>query len=470
MTPRLLGLAALLSVLSSTVRAQDRPEEFVTHLRIQVGSPAPYYRVSVPLSAYLASAHGDLRDLRIWNGEGQPMPFARLRAQGGTEEVLHHERLPAFPLHGLSSEGIAVGPTLRVLVQQSADGTLVSVTRQTDGSGAPNPSAERCPGYVLDASRLQDGRAARALVLDWEGGTDFIGLDLESSEDLREWHPVVSGIQLARLDFGGARIENRRIELAGFRGRYLRLLWDDASAAPRLTGAEVESWSTRELSAPLLESTPLPSVPPIPGMEAGEYRFELPQPLPIERITLELPPGNQVLPVEILAPAADRRAWRSLGREVVYRIHSGGQEWSRSVIPLSGRPIREFVLKVDARLDPLTAGPRLTYAIQPEQVLFLARGEGPFTLSVGNADAGSTRLDPRTLVPGYGSPGSPEIVVGIVQEDAVAPVGATRTRALTPPPDWKKIVLWAVLLAGVLGLAWMAWSLLGQMKKDDGGG
>lgn len=86
------------------------------------------------------------------------------------------------------------------------------------------------------------------------------------------------------------------------------------------------------------------------------------------------------------------------------------------------------------------------------EVVFLAKGDGPFLLAYGNASA-----QPSTTVLGSLLDG---IVVSPARADRAHPLGGAER--LQPPPrtvPWKLAVLWVVLGGGVMLLAWMAYRL-----------
>lgn len=469
--PFLVALAALASL---TAAAQDKPGDFAVRLPIVTTTASPYYRATVPLQAYLSSARGDLRDMRVFNAAGQPAPYALLAASGSAEERTQRQTLRWFPLRAPTVAGAnAAGDdsALKVVVTQAGNGTLVEVDSRRATSAARAGSAETAVrGYVLDASQVADRQSTRALEIDWDkAGGDFQLIDVESSDDLRHWAPLATGVQLARLDFNGSRIENRRVELPGFRDRYLRLIWRQPAQAPVLTGAELEQSQSRFHGAPLAWSAPIAADAAEAGLKPGEYHFHFDRPLPLARLRIELPAGNQLLPVEILAPGRDRRFWRRLADGVAYRITSKGREWSNTEILLSGSPLQALVLRVDPRTNP-TQPPSIAYALQPAQVVFLASGEAPYSLAVGNAEARDAALAAETLIPGFGHAGSPEIAdarIDVAGTPAAAPAATTPVAAQTGY-GWKKIALWSVLVLGVAGMAAMAWQLLRQMKQTGG--
>ncbi|HSD38831.1 MAG TPA: DUF3999 family protein [Rhodocyclaceae bacterium] len=106
MTLHKLLLSAALS-LPLLANAQNKPEDFTSSIAITTASVAPYYRLTIPLAAYLNAAHPDLRDLRVFNAAGQAVPFARLTSTGNNEESTRHEALHWFPLYASPSRQAA---------------------------------------------------------------------------------------------------------------------------------------------------------------------------------------------------------------------------------------------------------------------------------------------------------------------------------------------------------------------------
>ena len=456
------------------VLAQEQPDQFSTRLPIITEAAMPYYRLNLPIQAYQSSVHGDLRDLRVFNATGQSVPYALLAATGSTEESIQRQKLVWYPLYAPSSAqqiNTADDSELKIVVKQAGDGTLVEINNKHANSAKPGTKAGATPlrGYVLDASTIKERQTVKALELDWEkSGGDFQLLDLETSDDLQHWHNLAANVQLARLDYNGAKIENRRIDLRGFSDRYLRLVWREPVTAPKLTSAELVMSSSHYQNAPLAWSSSIAGTSDS-DLKPGEYRFRLAQPLPLARLRVDLPPGNQLLPLEVLTPGRDRRHWHTLTNSVAYRINSKGHEWSNTEIILSGYPLQEFVLRIDPRLNPLTQNPQLAYALQPAQIIFLASGTAPYTLAVGHKEAKAVALPATTLIPGFGKPSSPDISDASIAINTMQVVSTGSAQAVTSTQDmqynWKKIALWSVLILGVIGMAGMAWQLVRQMKQ-----
>jgi hypothetical protein len=116
-------------------------------------------------------------------------------------------------------------------------------------------------------------------------------------------------------------------------------------------------------------------------------------------------------------------------------------------------------LEVDERGGGLGAtAPSLSFAVRATQLVFLAKGAGPYTLAIGNSTVKAANLPLTTLIPNYGP--TTQATLGSAQLAATPIIAATPSTLAEPGPDWKRIGLWAVLLLGVVFLGWMALSLL----------
>lgn len=443
----------------------ESPPTFAWHAPLAVAASAPYQRFTLPQEAYLHAAQFDLRDLRVFNADGVPVPIARTQQAGASEKTTVRTALRWFPLTSTAPATTdANHGALSVRVRIGTDGTLVEVKSNAKQAG----SREIRRGYVLDASHLEKRANAQALTLDWLGVSGFQLLDVAASDNLQDWRSVRSGVQLARLDYNGQRIENRSIELAGLPGRYLRLLWRDPAAVPELISAQIEETTAFWRSPPTEWFEPLAPGKGTLTLQAGEFHYRLPKKLPVTRIRLLLPPGNVLLPLEMLQPDRERRHWHPLTRAVAYRINDDGREWLHDEIALPGWPLGEFILRFDTRSHQ-TDAPQVQVGIEPEQLVFLAEGRPPYTLALGNAKAVNVALPLTTLVPELGSSNTPKIGEAKVLPASLPAAIASQPGTLRQTPveiDWKKAALWGVLLAGVLAMGAMAWKLVRQMQSD----
>ena len=97
----------------------------------------------------------------------------------------------------------------------------------------------------------------------------------------------------------------------------------------------------------------------------------------------------------------------------------------------------------------------------PQQIVFAARGGGPFVVAYGSATTESSALPIRTLVPAYDTPEAPAIGAVTLQAGNIQALGGAAR--LSKPVDSKRLLLWSTLVLGVVMLGWMAWRLSRQL-------
>lgn len=441
----------------------ERLQDFRTRAPVTLQGDGPYYQLTLPLAAQLGSHFLDLRDLRVFNGDGEPVPFSVIRASTHAEAAERRTPLNWFPLYAPDTPDSVPD----IVVVRRPDGTVVSVTGgdAKDPGTAPGKTlgTPRLRGYLLDLSQARN--TPRRLELDWDTAvTGFQQLSVDASDDLQTWRPWQRSAQLARLEYGGQRLERREIELPGGHADYVRLTWNTPQQAPPLTSAVLTSSASSDPPAPLLWSEA--TAPTRAG--AGEYQWEFPQPLAIERIRIAVPEVNVLTPAEVSGRARTEAIapWQVLTTTVLYRLQIDGKELQQLEVTLPGVPVKTLKLKTDPRTGGLGANPpTLAWSLTSHQLLFLARGSPPFVVAEGNDQAGAAGLVPATLIPGYGTSAAPPVSAAALDDIALE---ATAPQSAPEPAsggaDWKTLVLWAVLLTGVAAIAAIAMQLLRQTR------
>jgi hypothetical protein len=441
-----LGLAA--SLLAPLASAQDVPEDFRTQAPLTLSGEGPWYRLELPMALHLAAQFADLRDARVFNAEGQAQAYALTLGRASQRENIQQTAVKWFPLRGpkdapLNASGIRV--------QRSSAGTLVEVTAPADGA----PAEEQLRGWLLDASGID--APLEKLVLNWSGAAEgFQRFSIEASDDLQHWQSWGEG-QIARLSFADEQLEQRSISLPGARAHYLRLLWLAPQQAPALTAAELFSSANDSLPAPMAWSAAMaPS-----SVKAGEYRWDLPLALPLERIKISLPQANTLAPVQLYGRRDGKVQWQLLSRSLLYRLPQAGKEALQEHIELYGAPVQQLKLLVDQRGGGLgSEAPQLHIGLRATELVFLARGTPPYTLALGNTGAKARNLPLSTLIPGYEPARLRTLGVATVAAAVSAAPVVVAGQAPVNGPDWQRIGLWTVLLLGVGVLVLMALSLL----------
>ena len=445
---RRVVLAGAVLLVASTAVAEQL-SDYRTQVPLTLSGEGPWYRLEVPMALRLAAHFGDLRDVRVFNAEGEAQAYALTAGAAEQSETRTATAVKWFPLYS-DVDAPAGAPAIRV--ERTTSGTIVEVGPEAVTRTDQHDQVLR--GWLLDASAVD--APLNTLSLDWQSGKDgFQRFSIEASDDLQNWSRWDDG-QVARLAFADERIEQRDISLPGQRARYLRLLWLAPQQAPQLTAAELSSTTHSRVPAPLSWSDALPSVA---GKE-GEYSVDLPVPLPLELLRVELSQANTLAPVSVSTRRDAKDSWQPLARGLLYRLPENGKEVIHDELQLPGQWVQHLRLQVDPRGGGLgKAAPIVRIGVRATQLVFLARGDAPYVLALGNANGKANSLPLATLIPGYDDQRLAKLGLAKAGE-AVASATPSATAAPAASVDWQRYGLWGVLLVGVALLIGMALSLL----------
>jgi hypothetical protein len=451
----------LLLALATAAAAQEKPLEYPYAAPIALDPGASHYRFTVPAAVYRGASRRDLGDLRVFNGSAEPVPyaFAQRELQPPAPPL---RAVNLFPLYGDREKGMgATG----VRVQRTQQGTVVNVS-VTD---AVPPTRRRLLGYLLDASELDAPQ--EALVLAWQARAGFSGhARVEGSEDLKSWKSLVASAPILFLEHAGARLERNRVELSGARAKYLRVAFEGVAPDFQLNEVRVELRAQK--AEPPREWVSLHATP---GKLPGELLIDTQGHFPVDRLKLVLPQANTVAQIQLSTRERAEEPWRHAGSATAYRLARNGGELTNPEVRVAVNPDRYWRILVDQKGGGFGAGEvTLELGWLPHEVLFAARGAGPFTLAYGSKLA---------------KPGAAPLAAVLPQDEKLA-AGTARVGDATgsaPPSaslfgdpvrfitglsenrELKKWTLWVVLLAGVLLLGWMAHRLLRDMGKAPSG-
>ena len=480
----ILGLA--------TLAAMSTPKDFAYRMRVTAPSDAAAYRAALPLDVYQKIVHPDLADLRVFNSNGEQVPFAIEKPTAGTV-VGADKPLPIFPL---KDDSDATLDAIRVTIESGRSAVNFQSAGQTLAS-------DRVARYLIDGRALDT--PVSSLILAWPNdAADFAGrVKVEASDSLSDWRVVAGAAPIANLHSTADRLVEQRIEFSATKAKFWRLSWVGQAAPFVLTsiGGGPAERSVEVLHASLTvaakptkggpsqseasqsgashsgasQSVPSQSEPPNAGssVEAqplskagsskatpGEFEYDTGATVPIDRLNLELPDINSVVYVELLSRARPQDAWNSVGRRGFYRLKSAGEELRNGPVPVNLTTDRYWLVRTDPRQGGLgSAAPKLSVEWVPHQVVFVARGAGPFQVAYGSFAAESAAVSlsmlPKNLTIAPASLSDPE-----------ASGDQSLLQAPADPFPWKTPLLWVMLIAGAGFLGWMALKLSKDVSRQ----
>ncbi len=474
--PLVLATAAL-SLCAGVAQAADAnsPAAYAIRIPVALAADAPLQRVALPAEVLVRLQNPGYADVRLFNGAGQPVPMA-LAGVAAAPAPEASVVLPAYPILGSATMATTAGSAplegLSLRIEERQGQRVVQIdTPGTAGAQA----AQVVRGALLDARGLQQPVARMALDADLPAGQP-VTFQVQASQDLKTWRPLAETVlyraDAATTPAAPGRLGAEQIDLhrANLQGHYLRVTWGDAAVTLRgATLVTTHSAVARERVSARL------AVPP--QAQPRELVLALPFATPVAALAITPPGSNVLIPVRVLGRNHREQPWSSLASAVVYKMATGGKEQASGPIELGGASVREFKIEADSKTPGFAAAPEVALQFEPVQLVFLASGQGPFTLAAGltgATGAASAFLPLASLVPGYQPQQEnslPLAQVDVARADITGgpPAGGALVpaAAVSSGVSLRSAVLGGVLVAGVAALALMAWLLLRQTKQAD---
>jgi hypothetical protein len=453
-------------MLAASVRADDVAphDNYRYRAPIIVSAAGAFVQLPLPASAYGRTVQTALRDLLVVDAKNERVPFALLAPRAAEVRSTEQQRdAMLYPLPPTAAPDGRWASPIEIVVQ----GDNITVKRLGGAtSGATSGSVNLLPGgWLVDTGEKKpDQPAAQSLRLTWSGPQEFsAAYRFESSDDLRSWRAGGAG-QLLAFSAASGVLTQPTVLLPADTGRFVRLVWADAAAAPAISAAQVIAARQSNIALDAPTELSFAAGPAPTGKAATDdlaqraLYFDLGGALPLVQINLRLPPGTRVAPVRVQGRTHEADTWRDLASGVFYRLERAGEVIVSPPLALqaSARYLRVLPDVRAAALDAAQA--QLVVQAQLARLVFVSQGQPPYSLLAGAARAPPAALAVATLVPALDDERARfgRAMLGEwseVAEVALAVEKQQQRAALRP------LLLWAVLLAGVAGLVFMVWRL-----------
>lgn len=450
-----VGLSILL-LASGMVHAVDK-SDFAFGYNLEVDGDGAIYSLTLPEDIYRGVTRADYGDLRVFNSRGDSVPHIIRREEKKITTPQAEIRLPFFPLYSSGEPHVAGQAIDNIRITTNEQGAVIDLNY-----GKTDPKTRKLSGYLLDASALENPPNALSVTWPDEQANFVIAVRVEGSDDLNKWHTLVASATLSHLKYGEHQLIQQRIELPVRKLKYLRISGDKAAA---LTLKEVLAQFPESINAQPRQWIAIPSAEVVVSDKQERlYVFDSKGFFPADQLALQLPQHNTVITGVLESSAKADGPWVSHYHGVLYDLQHEGTTLLTPEIKIHLQAHRYWRLRVAEGEASLNGLPTLRLGWVPEQLLFAAQGESPFLLAYGSAE-----VEPGAAV--LGQLLHQDTINGNDQLIKPARLGAKivlgDTAKLSPPPPptpWKKWILWAVLVLGVILLATMAYRLVKQMN------
>lgn len=459
---KMLAILGFMPLCLSAAETALTPQDFSYGMTITVEGTQALFSFPMPMEAYRRLTRSDAGDMRIFNGAGEMVPYT-LRQQQMRTSALTRLKLPYFPIY---TQGDQLSDEIELRVIRSTEGKITEIKTHE----VTSQQERRLAAYIIDASAVK--KSLHSLILDWRAPpAGFMGnLEVSGSHDLNQWHSLAADVSIAEMTFAGHQLKKNSIDLNAETYRYLRVSWPSSQDIPAfnaITAAVMqESMAPRQWgSFSALTATE----------KKGEYLFSVPPGLKADRLRVEIPTDNRVLQVEVLSRVKTDQSWQHRHQSLLYHLDSGaGGILKNTEMELNTAGVigAQWLLRFNqesAVALSRSTPPAISLGWIPEQVVFVAQGQGPFLLAYGASDvmpAASTLDNLLNLFPLKNAKEN----IKKAQLGMETALGGNIKLMPHQEVAWKKWILWGVLIAGVLLLAWMSRRLLRQLQQSHAAG
>jgi hypothetical protein len=448
-----LNLCLAQLFVAATLAAAQSPADFRSSAPVAAARGDALQRLTLPFEVY-RDARPDFADIRIFNANGEAMPMAYAADPDPSREEPVAVNLAMFPIYGTARADSREVGNVDLVVKSNRDGTIVSL-KTNNARAAPG---QQPIAWILDATALK--QPMRYMNVDWNAGPglEVARINVDGSDDLKSWTTIAMRAPVMTVEQGGQRIAQKKVDLRGARYKYLRVSGDPVTFA--LRQARVESDAVWRPASRLTRS-----VQGTAGAKAGEYVFDLGARLPVESVKLKLGEMNSVAPFTLLARDDPSKEGRQVTSATFYRLFRDGFELESPPVDIGRVSARYWIARLDPRSPPPGGGPpALEVQWHPAQVVFVARGDGPFALAFGSPEVKPSVLAVSQLIPGYERLAELKLQEAKVGAVTTGEIKGDWLRSVTGGTSPRKLALWAVLIAAVIALGFMAFRLAKQVN------
>ena len=362
-----------------------------------------------------------------------------------------------FPIYTQGGEDTA-RQMLRIITDEK--GTIVDSTSMA----APGGMDDRVTHYLLDVSTMEN--PPNRLKLTWErpkGAGFAASVVVASSNDLSHWSTLVGDVTLADLESDAAVLAHDEIELPVRKARYLRITWPESLREVRLIGVLASFPAAgKPLPHRWLEVSGTPNKDDPRGFEfdTGGY-----WPTDTARMDFALP--NVVVHAALMSRPTQVANWETRYSGVFYTLEHDGTALKSDASTFKTTSDRYWRFRIADKERQLTGSPpTLALGWVPHLLTFVAQGTPPYTVAFGSATTDSVARPVDILLRSIDDEQEKELIVPVTASTVFKLGGEIKLQPPEAPFPWRTLVLWIVLLAGVVMLAWMVRSLVRTMGSQ----
>lgn len=443
---------AFAGVLSLPLYAAS-PADYAWGMPLHIDGSHPVYRIALPEAVYQGSARTDLSDIQVFNSAGKALPHV-IQLPETVKQQQNRLDLVFYPVIYEITEELHAG---NVQIELDRGGQIRTIISP---AGAGETEQEQV--YIIDLRSLDIAVQHLVFEHEEEEATFVQPFTLETSDDLTHWRPLIKHAALTRLQHEGQYLEQMRVDLPEQPAGFIRLRW---LAKPGLELSNIAAVVTSRAAIRAERERRWVQVNGKPvSDDAQQYLYDLGMVLPVDQLNLVLPGNNTLARASFQSRLLASDGWDPDVQARVYQLRAEGLHLANADIAVSRRLRRYHRVELH-NAGELATVPELRAGWIAHELLFLARGEGPFMLAFGRAPDQSATTGASLISADL--PEAPDMIGSATAGKRQILGGEARLQPINSI-NWRVISLWTLLLVAVLALVVMAAQLVRDMKRWHG--
>jgi hypothetical protein len=329
------------------------------------------------------------------------------------------------------------------------NGTLINLGGIEGGAGKKDGDKKPLC-YLMDLSTLKTKPQRLEFLWDNSSFNRVVRIEISESNDLDIWGTLVSSAVLADVRFGNNHLQQKDIGLPPFNSKYLKVSW--VTEKDRI----VFNGITAHYEAENIEDSPREWVRSESRQDSkspSDYYFDLKGCLPVDRIRVVFPEKNTLIDAVISSRNDFDTNWKILYQGLLYSLDVQGFPVENNSVFFERVSDNRFKVTIKGPQGGYGGGvPAMELGFIPHTVLFMAQGEGPYTLAYGSglADSGVKGENSMNI---FLSHMDDDMKKKMVKEAVLVKkldLGGEKQLNIQKKPSYRKMVLWIILLSAVL--------------------
>ena len=430
--------------------------EYARGFELNIEQQSAIYKIALPGAVYKTATKKDLSDIRIFNQDNEPVPHVIQQSKMKTGTKIGSLELPFFPI---ASEKINLASSA-LDITVTSEGKVVRI--QSEG-GDSELNQDTVKHYLIDASHINTSIDSIDFKLSGLESGYAKAFRLDYSNDLNQWLTLVDYATLTELKYGQHALKNTRVNLPHKNIKYIRFTWLNDVDRLAITSVKAnfkdeylpdnQYWSTSKLINKKIDQ--------------ATYVFDTGGVFNIEQIDIELPEDNTLIDVIIESRAGNDLPWVKRLNGVFYKLYFEELELTGKPVTVSSNKDRYWQIRFQSTDGIGNVEPVLKYAWRPNYLYFLARGNAPYILAVGNANTNiNNHVASRLMNVLNQDVGNEMVGLAKVGKEIILKGDSALVMQKTLP--WQRIALWGILIVGVIVIATMVIRLARNMEKTGG--